>query len=150
MFLQRTFLSNFPQSLSAREHTTDIHHPLSYSRNLSSSSRCVYCALQCPHPHLTDCVRVCFTACVCERVTVCLVSADRFPLVMSLVTGLGALHGAPEPSHLPCPSCPGDQAKAGRGLTPTKHISLCVMTIHLNKWLHANISRTARNLIKEE
>ena len=74
LFLQRTFLSNFPQSLSASEHTTDIHHPLSDSRNLSSSARCVYCAL-CPHPHLTDSVRVCFTA--CERVTVILVSGEE-------------------------------------------------------------------------
>ena len=119
LFLQRTFLSNFPQSLSASEHTTDIHHPLSDSRNLSSSARCVYCAL-CPHPHLTDSVCVCFTACLCERVTVILVSGEERRLVldvMSLVTGPGAL-STPGPSHLPCPSCPGDQPRQGGASHP--------------------------------
>ena len=122
LFLQRTFLSNFPQSFSASEHNRHTSPVIRFSQPL------LLCPLRvlCPHPHLTDSVRVCFTACVCERVTVCLVSGEETGS-RCYVTGNGT--GCTPPRQVifrvsRLSWCPGLEGP-GRGLTPTKHTSLC-------------------------
>lgn len=147
LFLQRTFLSNFPQSLSASEHTVTTHITRYLSLATSPPLPGARTVL-CQHPQLTDC-RACVLLRACARALRCLWCLETGS--WCYVTGNGTGCTPAPASHLPCvPVSRPRGPRAGHHASRPQSTLDSVVTIHLNILLHANNSRTARNLIKEE